>query len=1002
MGGGGGVTPFPSPGPTGYSPAQIRHAYGFDRINFSGTAADGTGTTIAIVDAFNDPTISSDLTQFDKAFNIPDPPSFSQVNQTGGNSLPPTDNGWAGEIALDVEWAHAIAPGAKILLVEATDNSYGNLLTAETYAASQPGVVAVSNSWGSGEFSTETQSDATFVTPVGHQGVTFVVSSGDSGAPASYPAISPNVLAVGGTTLNLDASGNILNESAWDGSGGGLSVFEVQPAFQQGVVTQSNNARANPDVAYDADPNTGFPVYDTTNNPSSAPWWQLGGTSDAAPQWSALIAIADQGRMISGLPTLNGQTQTLPMLYALPSANDFNDVTTGASFGSPIENAGPGYDLATGRGSPMAPRIVAALSGVAKFAITGAPTTTVAGVSFTVTVTAEDASGNTLAGYSGTVHFTSTDFQAALPADATLTNGVGTFTITLKTAGNEFFTAADAGLPSALGTVGPINVTPAAASHYAVTAPANVTTGFSFNLNVTARDPFNNIDPSYAGTLHFTSTDGAAVLPANATLTNGAGTFIVTLNTLGDQKVTATDTQTASITGTTAAIHVFAPPLAIAESVTVAQAQGTTITLIGSSPNAHALVMAVLTQPAHGRVTGFNVSSSQLSYKSAAGYVGPDSFTFSVTDSVTHATVTNVVSVTVALPPSATPGQVAVAQSVTRNFTLAGTAPNGDLLKFTLMSLPAHGTLGPLNPLTGQVTYTPTGDYLGADSFAFTVTDTTTTLTSGPANVNFTVSAGRVPVAQFGTTGVWQFNRGTGAWTQLTASNARLLAADPLGDVVAEFPGYGLWEIQAGAGWKQIHPVDVTLLTMDVQGDVVAEFPGYGVGLLLAGSSNWRTLTPSNATLLAIDAGGDVTAEFPGYGLWEIKPGNGWVQLNGVDVTLLAMDVAGDVAANFPGYGVGEFKPGKGWALLNGIQASALTLDPSGNIVANFPGYGVSEYRQSIGSWQPLTAANALLLSSDGLGNIYGEFVGFGVWQYDSTHGWVQVRTTDASLLAAT
>src|SRR5205085_4866439 len=135
----------------------------------------------------------------------------------------------------------------------------------------------------------------------------------------------PNVLSVGGTTLRLDSSGNILGESAWSGSGGGISSVEAQPAYQHGIVTQSTTRRTNPDVAYDADPNTGFPVYDSFNNGSAAPWSQFGGTSDAAPQWAGLIAIADQGRALAGKGALDGPTQTLPMLYQLAST-DFHDI----------------------------------------------------------------------------------------------------------------------------------------------------------------------------------------------------------------------------------------------------------------------------------------------------------------------------------------------------------------------------------------------------------------------------------------------------------------------------------------------------------------------------------------------------------------------------------------------------------------------------------------------------------------------------------------------------
>jgi hypothetical protein len=359
---GGSAGPLGSSGPTGYTPAQIRHAYGFDQIALpGGVPADGRGTTIAIVDAYDDPTIAGDLATFDAQFGLPNP-AFTKVNQAGGLSYPPPDSGWASEIALDVEWAHAIAPAANILLVEAQDDSFTNLLAAVQFAAAQPGVVAVSMSWGGSEFSGENNLDGAFTTPAGHTGVTFVASSGDYGAPASFPAVSPNVLAVGGTSLYLGSGGTYGSESGWSGSGGGISALEPQPAYQKGVVTQESTRRANPDVAYDADPYTGFPVYDSFNNPAYAGWEQFGGTSDAAPQWAALIAIADEGRILTHQSILDGPSQTLPLLYGL-SASDFHDITAGSSSGSPRESAGTGYDLVTGRGTPVANRIVADLIG---------------------------------------------------------------------------------------------------------------------------------------------------------------------------------------------------------------------------------------------------------------------------------------------------------------------------------------------------------------------------------------------------------------------------------------------------------------------------------------------------------------------------------------------------------------------------------------------------------------------------------------------------------------
>ncbi len=171
------------------------------------------------------------------------------------------------------------------------------------------------------------------------------------------------MLSVGGTTLNVNSRGGYLGESGWSGSGGGIGSYEFQPAYQNSVVTQSAFFRANPDVAYDADPNTGFPVYDSYNNSASTPWDQWGGTSDAAPQWAALIAIADQGRALAGEAPLDGATQTLPMLYAM-SAGNFHDVTRGESVGSPNYSAGAGYDLVTGRGSPVANLVVNSLVGI--------------------------------------------------------------------------------------------------------------------------------------------------------------------------------------------------------------------------------------------------------------------------------------------------------------------------------------------------------------------------------------------------------------------------------------------------------------------------------------------------------------------------------------------------------------------------------------------------------------------------------------------------------------
>lgn len=328
--------------PSGFSPATIRKAYGFDKVTFGTVKGDGAGTTIAIVDAYNDPNIVKDLAAFDKQYGLADPPSFKVVNQTGGTKLPKSDKGWAGEIALDVEWAHAMAPAANILLVEANSANDADLYQAVRYAASVAGVVAVSNSWGGSETSTEAADDANFK----HDGVVFTVSAGDDGQPAEYPSSSPNVLSIGGTKLKVDSSGNWSSETGWTYGGGGVSKYEARPAYQSALTT-STTKRSTPDVAYDADPNSGVAVYDTYGGSG---WSVVGGTSASAPQWAAIVAIADQGRKLAGKAAI---TDGHDAVYSLASA-DFHDITSGNNG----KAATKGYDLVTGLGTPIVNLVV--------------------------------------------------------------------------------------------------------------------------------------------------------------------------------------------------------------------------------------------------------------------------------------------------------------------------------------------------------------------------------------------------------------------------------------------------------------------------------------------------------------------------------------------------------------------------------------------------------------------------------------------------------------------
>jgi hypothetical protein len=365
VGGGGGIVPMFVTG--SMTPSQIRTAYGLNpAITIGGVSGDGAGQTIAIVDAYQNTHITTDLATFDSNFGISAPPSFSVLNQSGGTDLSgvAADSGWALEIALDVEWAHAIAPAAKIVLFEANDNSNG-LYTAVSTARSYAGVSVVSMSWGGSEFLGETFFDsAYFTTPSGHSGVTFVASTGDNGAPGGYPSFSPNVLAIGGTTVDIqDSSGTYNTETGWSGSGGGISSQESRPSYQNAL--QTNSSREVPDVSFDASDSSNVLVYD-------AGWYDVWGTSLAAPCWAGLIAITDQFRANAGLAALNpsgNPTQAQSLLYSLAgSTSNFNplgyyhDVTSGTSTGSPNYTAATGYDMVTGIGSPRANLLLPALA----------------------------------------------------------------------------------------------------------------------------------------------------------------------------------------------------------------------------------------------------------------------------------------------------------------------------------------------------------------------------------------------------------------------------------------------------------------------------------------------------------------------------------------------------------------------------------------------------------------------------------------------------------------
>jgi subtilase family serine protease len=369
-----------------YTPLQIRMAYGVTAI-----PNQGQGTTIAIVDAYSDPYITSDVALFSSDFGLPQmdgvggDPTFKILTPTGQPTpTPATPGGWDVEESLDVEYAHTIAPLANIDLVEAADTTtdYGDyLFGAEVdgypfedgpyYAKNLPGVDVISDSWGGSEFNGETAYDVEFNQPASHNPVTFTFSTGDSAAPGAYPAYAPNVVAAGGTSLyTASARGAYGSETAWsevrdrqsptgfEGGGGGVSKYESTPAFQSsnGV---NYGARSIPDVSMDANPNTGVLVIDSDDNAED--FLEVGGTSLASPMWAGVIDLADAKSIAGGGTALSTSTvqSTLYGTYNSPNySTDFHDITTGNNGFA----AGVGYDLATGIGSPQAANLVPVLA----------------------------------------------------------------------------------------------------------------------------------------------------------------------------------------------------------------------------------------------------------------------------------------------------------------------------------------------------------------------------------------------------------------------------------------------------------------------------------------------------------------------------------------------------------------------------------------------------------------------------------------------------------------
>src|SRR5580692_9802819 len=317
------VGPNAIPAGNGYGPSQFQAAYKLT----AASAADGSGTTVAVVDAFNDPTAASDLAAYRSAAGLPALTSgqFTQYNQTGQTSpLPataPASDDWTLEESLDVDMVSAICPLCKIDLVEATNDTGNGLYIAEETAATTLGAKYISNSWGGSEASSDTTLDSEYF---GVSGVVYTASAGDGAYSAGviYPATSPNVVSVGGTSLSTSSNTRGWTEKVWEtssteGTGSGCSAYEPTPSWQSSIsiITAACSHRVDNDVAADADPNTGAAVYDTTNG--NGGWNEVGGTSESSPIIASVFALAGNNG--------NGGNKAADSIYARPA--DLYEVT---------------------------------------------------------------------------------------------------------------------------------------------------------------------------------------------------------------------------------------------------------------------------------------------------------------------------------------------------------------------------------------------------------------------------------------------------------------------------------------------------------------------------------------------------------------------------------------------------------------------------------------------------------------------------------------------------
>ena len=692
-----------------FTPAQIRSAYSLPALPATGTAptsaqaaAMGAGQTIYIVDAQHDPNAAAELAAFNQQFGLPGctttviaanaslplaaaSPStcqfsvvYSTTNATMTTTAPAYDSGWATEIALDVQWAHATAPLARIILIEAPDAS-GNSLTAAVNLANAMGPGAVSMSFGSSEGSWTSAYESIFSVA----NMTYLAATGDSGVGVEWPSVSPHVLAVGGTSLTYSGSGT-RTETAWSNTGGGVSAFVAAPSYQSNTVpgVGSQSYRTVADVSFNADPNTGQYLAVMSQGSTSVSWMSAGGTSLSTPQWAGIVAIANAQRAQAAKGYL-GQVQ--PMLYGqiATSASNYSsaflDVTQGADGSCTTCTAHTGYDDSTGLGTPNVSNILTQLSGGAA-APAPAPVVTPAGISatvgvplaFTVSVTASNPVTYSVSGQpSGLTISTAGAVSWAAPV-------AGTYPVTV--------TAKDS--KTGLSGSGVYTITVNKSVAPVVTAQSisgKAGTALSFTVSVTAQNPLTFSLTSQPSGMTVSSA-GVVSWPAPV-----AGNYSVT--------VTAKDSKT-GLSGSNVfkiAIAAAAPP-----AVTGANINGTA----GTALSFTAVVSATnpVTYTLSGAPSGMAVSSTGVVSWSKP-VAGKYAVTVTAKDSVTGLSGSGVFNVSInAAGPQIVASSMVAKVGTTLTGTITITDPGATSLNVSISGVPM-GMSFAMNGLTLNVSW---------------------------------------------------------------------------------------------------------------------------------------------------------------------------------------------------------------------------------------------------------------------------------------------------------